>query len=1523
MSENNKTSLNNSFSKSIENSISNFGADDNQEYLKEIESSAESFKNLQEKVRNKNLSSQASEEDEDENEEEDEYEEEDTELEEKSNSAFNFIKNLLKGVSLKTLISTGASFGGVGAIAVLFVAMYRIHYTGEFEFKGISGEYQNFSFKKMNFTSFNDSGDIELSGLTKENKLTKSFYTFYSDNSYYAVVEDSKKYSDINEAYKRENLLTPEELRANYPQIEDVEGREKMFQLNPDVLYSLDKYLHKDKFLYPQQFIKPVYYEENKDNFSLKSLTNEKGYLIAKSQLFGKDGKPELNNDNSLKKDTGVWDYGLASILHYKEFEVPQREIVNSLGRTIVYIGFDNNGTSSSKNEEVSQTQINKVPSGTTPSSDNIGGIFDKGLRETPAYAIDKAVTAGGTVKSEITQRWQEKVGSRSTFTKESIITEQEAYTVQVPKYIYDEKGNKVQDGTEEETRYKTYTYKIIDTYEKYMEEYLPFYEGDPDTSEIVGSKYYRDYISNYSNYIPINVPKSLDFTVLDKEEISELIYDDEPGNFSNSVTGPISGETHPAEFTAYYASNDPLQGGFIDAMGNKLDYTKNTCAGPIKRDYPNSKLSFNSKIVIQGTGTEKDNTTCTITDTGGAIELKSDGTYRIDILMKDRTTAYAFGRRKGTITIMDNGSAVATVSAQSQNLRTVLTAKSRSTTLLFNQGGNAVTNYGMTMDDYANKRVPSKCDSGNCSVSKYRENVEPDAFKDKIGDLRHLRLDVYRPIDEQGFAQKFAEKFDSKMAPYAQSLIEACKAKNIDVLAKTAQFAVESGWGKRAIIGQVGGKTYYNFSGIGANDGNAYSGGLAYAVKKGWDTPEKGMVGAVEFLADDYIHDEKYKQNTLFKISMPWRSPNEHWYASNPDYAYMLANIMKDWTYLYSPGATFYYDLPTFDPSQPVGTTEGVGHGMQSGGAGSSAVGAFNSYLASNWSKFEEYKEILFPWSIELDASLEKEKKSNYLQLKNETLSIREQNKFISNLTDTDVDIVLNMMFALNQGNYLSKYDYMGEAEWKAMYSQLLSSPTGKTWDDKWIGFTSEEVFGKSLDDLGKLFDDGTGINPTVSKPFGQLKNIYSDDLKYLPQYNEMNFGMDLTVPPDTNVLALEDGTILSVEKNATPLSRYGNYVEIEFNSNTRLIIANLKEVSKGIKKGEIVKKGQVIGTTGGESKSYKEGDLYISLLYKGKYINPEWIITRSMTGFEDPIQGNNNGVICLPNSSSSAGSVKVEYVDIALQQQGKPYSYGASGPDSFDCSGLVYWSMKQAGIDIPRTSTEQRAVTQKITFEELQVGDLIFTHRTSVSDPAIKHVMIYIGNGQMVHAPQTGDVVKIAPVRNGEKESFGRYAGVNSSAGSTSSTGCILPGQQSGTDDGTYIWPVPEARSINSKFGWRWGKMHKGIDIGTTGQQVIASRAGEVIKTNNTCPTNGYYGNSCGGGFGNYVYVKHSDGFVTIYPHLAKDSQVVKVGDQVSQGQDIGKIGNSGSSTGAHLHFEIRNESGTSVDPLNYVSP
>ncbi|MEV5973598.1 NlpC/P60 family protein [Streptomyces sp. NPDC051921] len=89
-----------------------------------------------------------------------------------------------------------------------------------------------------------------------------------------------------------------------------------------------------------------------------------------------------------------------------------------------------------------------------------------------------------------------------------------------------------------------------------------------------------------------------------------------------------------------------------------------------------------------------------------------------------------------------------------------------------------------------------------------------------------------------------------------------------------------------------------------------------------------------------------------------------------------------------------------------------------------------------------------------------------------------------------------------------------------------------------------------------------------------------------------------------------------------------------------------------------------------------------------------------------------------------------------------GRPYVWGAAGPSAFDCSGLMVWSYRQAGIALPRTSQAQRSAGRRIPLSQAQPGDLV-TYRSDAS-----HVAIYAGNGQVIHAPYPGARVRYDPV-------------------------------------------------------------------------------------------------------------------------------------------------------------------------------
>lgn len=102
---------------------------------------------------------------------------------------------------------------------------------------------------------------------------------------------------------------------------------------------------------------------------------------------------------------------------------------------------------------------------------------------------------------------------------------------------------------------------------------------------------------------------------------------------------------------------------------------------------------------------------------------------------------------------------------------------------------------------------------------------------------------------------------------------------------------------------------------------------------------------------------------------------------------------------------------------------------------------------------------------------------------------------------------------------------------------------------------------------------------------------------------------------------------------------------------------------------------------------------------------------------------------------------------LNVAESRIGAPYRYGGAGPDAFDCSGLVAYAYRQAGITLPRTAAQQYAAVTPVPKRELRPGDLVFFR---VNGRSVGHVGIYAGEERFVDAPQTGGTVRIASLED-----------------------------------------------------------------------------------------------------------------------------------------------------------------------------
>lgn len=140
---------------------------------------------------------------------------------------------------------------------------------------------------------------------------------------------------------------------------------------------------------------------------------------------------------------------------------------------------------------------------------------------------------------------------------------------------------------------------------------------------------------------------------------------------------------------------------------------------------------------------------------------------------------------------------------------------------------------------------------------------------------------------------------------------------------------------------------------------------------------------------------------------------------------------------------------------------------------------------------------------------------------------------------------------------------------------------------------------------------------------------------------------------------------------------------------------------------------------------------------------------LVQNLGDVEDAVGcGESAGAALPPNDAAGVA------IEVALDQLGKPYVWGAEGPDSYDCSGLMQWAYQKAGITVPRVADDQYRAGAMLPVQEAQPGDLLFWGYDPADPNTIHHVAMYLGDGKIVEAQQTGVPVHVRPVSWDEAE-------------------------------------------------------------------------------------------------------------------------------------------------------------------------
>lgn len=234
---------------------------------------------------------------------------------------------------------------------------------------------------------------------------------------------------------------------------------------------------------------------------------------------------------------------------------------------------------------------------------------------------------------------------------------------------------------------------------------------------------------------------------------------------------------------------------------------------------------------------------------------------------------------------------------------------------------------------------------------------------------------------------------------------------------------------------------------------------------------------------------------------------------------------------------------------------------------------------------------------------------------------------------------------------------------------------------------------------------------------------------------------------------------TVISKGSSIEVLSTSGNWVNAKYNGKTGYIYKDY--VSNSTSTSETTQTTKYVNTTAGlnvrtgPSTSYAK---IVTLSY-GQSVN----VLSTSNGWSKINYSGSTGYVSSqylqskkPSSSSSSnsGSTSVSssassVIAYAKTLLGKPYVWGAQGPNSFDCSGFTYYVFKnKAGIVLPRTSSAQSKYGTSVSWSNLRAGDLMFFDTNGANNGQVSHVGLYIGNGQMIHASSSQRKIVITSV-------------------------------------------------------------------------------------------------------------------------------------------------------------------------------
>ncbi len=297
-----------------------------------------------------------------------------------------------------------------------------------------------------------------------------------------------------------------------------------------------------------------------------------------------------------------------------------------------------------------------------------------------------------------------------------------------------------------------------------------------------------------------------------------------------------------------------------------------------------------------------------------------------------------------------------------------------------------------------------------------------------------------------------------------------------------------------------------------------------------------------------------------------------------------------------------------------------------------------------------------------------------------------------------------------------------------------------------------------------------------------------------------------------------------------------------------------------------------------------------------------------------ESDVKNNQVAAIATPRIPASAvteqsASAAPEPVSVSPQPESEPV---VKVPTTVAAASLAARIPASASVEVPSSGNakpnqvallvepESRMTSLEVRKLESEVNEL----NTKVRDAEIREAARKAEEARKLEAAK----IAAANLNGNSNRSFdGSIVGVSPELPQLTANAYLPDVQDYGLSTG-FIWPADGV--FTSGFGWRWGRVHQGIDIAAPiGTPILAAASGVVE-----------YSSWNDGGYGNMIDIRHSDGTITRYAHM--NALYVKAGQTVSQGQTIGEMGSTGFSTGPHLHFEIRPNGGGAINPMVFLA-